>query len=127
MEVKEVLVRAPWGETVRARMEGPLGLYEAVLHAPAGAPEGRIELEVAAADAAGNVSRRRVTLALRASPPSADGPVALAGVGGALALVAALLVPLVALVLLRPRRRPPLERLLRAGSVKPARHLGRDR
>jgi Ca-activated chloride channel family protein len=123
MEVKEVLVRAPWGEVVRGRMDGPIGVYTATLRAPADAPEGRIELEVAAADAAGNVSRRLVPLGIRAEPPAA-GRVAYASVAGAAALAAALVAALVALALLRRRRaRPPLDRVLRAGSVKRARDL----
>jgi Ca-activated chloride channel family protein len=123
MEVKEVLVRAPWGEVVRARMEGPIGVYAAVLRVPADAAEGRAELEVAASDAAGNVSRRRVAFAVRAEP-SADRRVAYAGVTGAAAAAGVGIVGLlvVALVLLRRRRpRPPLPRVLIAGSVKRAR------
>jgi Ca-activated chloride channel family protein len=64
MEVKEVLVRAPWGELARARMEGPLGAWVAELHVPAAARVGAAELEVVASDAAGNVSRRRLPLAV---------------------------------------------------------------
>ena len=123
MEVKEVLVRAPWGEVVRARMEGPIGVYTAILRAPADAPDGRIELEVAAADAAGNVSRRRVPLAIRAAAPP-GGRVAYASAAGLAALAAGLVAALLALVLLRRRRaQPPLDRVLRAGSVKRAREL----
>jgi len=58
IEVKEVLVRAPWGETVKARMEGPLGSYVADLTVPEGWREGAAELESVAADAAGNIARR---------------------------------------------------------------------
>ena len=36
-----MLVRAPWGEIARARMEGPLGAYVAELHVPAAAARGR--------------------------------------------------------------------------------------
>lgn len=123
MEVKEVLVRAPWGEVARARMEGPIGVYVATLRAPADAAVGRIELEVVAADAAGNVSRRRVPLSVRAEPPG-EGRVAYAGVAGAVAAAAALVAALVALALLRRRRAPPpLDRVLRAGAVKRAREL----
>ncbi|ABS28314.1 Vault protein inter-alpha-trypsin domain protein [Anaeromyxobacter sp. Fw109-5] len=64
MEVKEVLVRAPWGERARARMEGPLGAWVAELHVPVAARAGAAGLEVVASDAAGNVSRRRLTLAV---------------------------------------------------------------
>lgn len=87
MEVKEILVRAPWGEVDRARMEGPLGAYVAVLSVPAGTIPGPVELEVVASDAAGNVSRRRVGLHVAAAGP--DPRVVQAGVGGALALGAA--------------------------------------
>ncbi|WP_242361914.1 VIT and VWA domain-containing protein, partial [Anaeromyxobacter sp. SG17] len=92
MEVKEVLVRAPWGELARARMEGPLGAWVAELHVPAGAGAGAADLEVVASDAAGNVSRRRVALTLLPLPPpgapDAAGPMLLAGAGAGLALLA---------------------------------------
>lgn len=123
MEVKEVLVRAPWGEVARARMEGPIGVYAATLRVPADAAEGRVELEVAASDAAGNVSRRRVAVAVRAEP-SGNGRVAHASVAGAAAAGAGLVVLAVAWVLLRRRRaRPPLSRVLIARSVKRARDI----
>jgi len=121
MEVKEVLVRAPWGEVVRAPLAGPLGLYAAVLRVPADAAPGEIELEVVASDAAGNVTRRRVPLAIRAGPAPRGGPVAYAGVGGVAVFAAVLLASLVAAVLLRRRRKArPLHRVLLAGSVKRA-------
>ena len=34
MDVKEILVRAPWGEIARAKLDGPLGVYRATLHVP---------------------------------------------------------------------------------------------
>ena len=34
MDVKEIFVRAPWGEVARAKMDGPLGVYRATLHVP---------------------------------------------------------------------------------------------
>ncbi|HEU4385286.1 MAG TPA: VIT domain-containing protein, partial [Anaeromyxobacteraceae bacterium] len=61
MEVKEILVRAPWGEVSRARMEGALGLWRAELSVP-GDWRGPARLEIAASDAAGNVSRRTLDL-----------------------------------------------------------------
>ena len=116
MEVKEVLVRAPWGEVARARMEGPIGVYAATVRVPADAAEGRIELEVVASDAAGNVSRRRVATVVRAQPPG-DRRVAYASVAGVAAAGAALvgLLSLALVVLRRRRSRPPLPRVL-AGS-----------
>ncbi len=127
MEVKEVLVRAPWGEVARARMEGPLGVWVALLRVPADAAEGEVALEVAASDAAGNVSRRRLAVAVRAEPASRGGPVAyasLAGAGGAVAFAAVLLAAILSAALLRGRRRRrprPLGRVLLAGSVRRAR------
>ncbi|HEU4385285.1 MAG TPA: hypothetical protein VFR85_17505 [Anaeromyxobacteraceae bacterium] len=58
MEVREIWVRAPWGEVARARMQGPVGAWEAELHPPAWLQAGPARLEIASADAAGNVSRR---------------------------------------------------------------------
>jgi len=46
MDVKEILVRAPWGEVARARMDGPLGLYRATLHVPRLQAHGDAELEI---------------------------------------------------------------------------------
>jgi Ca-activated chloride channel family protein len=80
MYVKEILVRAPWGEIARAKMDGPLGIYRATLHVPRLAARGPAELEVVASDTAGNVSRR--PLVVEVAPQS---PVAFAG---AMALVA---------------------------------------
>jgi Ca-activated chloride channel family protein len=121
MEVKEVLVRAPWGEVVRARMEGPLGVWVALLQVPADAPDGAVALEVAASDAAGNVSRRNVTVRVRAEPARRGLPAAYAGIGGTIALLGLLVAALVALVLARRRRpRGALGRVLLAGAVKRA-------
>ncbi len=58
MDVKEVLVRAPWGEIGRAEMGGPIGAWTATLHVPADQPAGKVALEIVASDGAGNVSRR---------------------------------------------------------------------
>ena len=69
MDVKEILVRAPWGEVARARMDGPLGLYRATLHVPRLQARGDAELEVVACDTAGNVSRRPLVVAV--APASA--------------------------------------------------------
>ncbi|HEX6839236.1 MAG TPA: VIT domain-containing protein, partial [Polyangia bacterium] len=71
MDVKEILVRAPWGEVARAKMDGPLGLYRATLHVPRLQARGDAELEVVACDTAGNVSRRPLGVAgAPASPAS---------------------------------------------------------
>jgi Ca-activated chloride channel family protein len=125
MEVKEILVRAPWGEVARARMEGPLGVYEAVLRVPHDALEGEAQLEVVASDAAGNVSRRRVPLRILAAPSGRERAVAYASAGGVAVVAAVVLVAVVAVVaamLLRSRRKPrPLERVLLAGSIRNAR------
>jgi Ca-activated chloride channel family protein len=64
MEVKEILVRAPWGEVARARMEGALGAWQAELSAPHDW-RGPARLEIVASDAAGNVSRRSYHLGAR--------------------------------------------------------------
>ncbi|MGZ3408355.1 MAG: hypothetical protein ACXVAN_18020, partial [Polyangia bacterium] len=64
MDVKEILVRAPWGEVARAKMDGPLGLYRATLHVPRLQPHGDAELEVVACDTAGNISRRPLVVAV---------------------------------------------------------------
>jgi Ca-activated chloride channel family protein len=121
MEVKEVLVRAPWGEVVRASMEGPLGVYEAALRIPLDAAEGAVELEIAASDAAGNVSRRTVPLVI--GVPASPGPTAYAGAGGAAASASVLVAALVLAFVLRRRRGPgrPLDRVLLAGAVTRAR------
>jgi Ca-activated chloride channel homolog len=79
MDVKEVLVRAPWGEVVRARMEGALGQYVAELHVPDGQALGPASLEIVAGDGAGNVSRRTldITVGGAAKPPYLMGAFAL--------------------------------------------------
>jgi Ca-activated chloride channel homolog len=64
MDVKEILVRAPWGEVARAKMDGPLGIYRATLHVPRLQARGDAELEVVACDTAGNVSRRPLVVAV---------------------------------------------------------------
>ena len=76
MDVKEILVRAPWGEIARARLNGPLGLYTATLHVPRMAPRGAAALEVVASDTAGNVSRRPLVVDVVPSSPVAYGGVA---------------------------------------------------
>ena len=67
MDVKEILVRAPWGEIARAKIDGPLGLYRATLHVPRLQARGDAELEVVACDTAGNVSRRPLVVAVTPS------------------------------------------------------------
>jgi Ca-activated chloride channel family protein len=62
MDIKEILVRAPWGEISTAAMTGPLGSWVATLHVPPGAARGSIHLEIVAADAAGNISRRKLAV-----------------------------------------------------------------
>ncbi|MCU1277312.1 MAG: Vault protein inter-alpha-trypsin domain protein, partial [bacterium] len=70
MDVKEILVRAPWGEVARARMDGAsLGIWRATLHVPRLQARGDAELEVVACDTAGNVSRRPLVVAI--APASA--------------------------------------------------------
>ncbi|HET9597735.1 MAG TPA: VIT and VWA domain-containing protein, partial [Anaeromyxobacteraceae bacterium] len=56
MELKDVLVRAPWGEVATARQEGGLGVWTATLDVPADAAPGPATLEIAASDGAGNVT-----------------------------------------------------------------------
>jgi len=73
MEVKEVLIRAPWGEISRARLGGVLGTYEAELTVPRGFPESTAKLEIVASDAAGNISRRTLELQVGGSGPTAAG------------------------------------------------------
>jgi Ca-activated chloride channel family protein len=81
MEVKEILVRAPWGEVARARMEGPLGTWVADLRVPEGFRRGTARLEIVACDAAGNVSRRSLDLAVGTAPATSRGiPAAIAAV-----------------------------------------------
>lgn len=84
MEVKEILVRAPWGEVARARMEGPLGTWRAGLTVPHHW-HGPARLEIVASDAAGNVSRRSYDLVAAGGPPALQGilaTVVAAGLGG---------------------------------------------
>lgn len=66
-DVKDVLVRAPWGEVARGKMEGALGLYTVTLHPPRTVAAGRVQLELAASDTAGNVSRRVVSVTLESA------------------------------------------------------------
>jgi Ca-activated chloride channel family protein len=86
MEVKEILVRAPWGEVQPATMEGLAGVYVATLDVPEGWKEGPAQLEIAASDAAGNVTRRFYTVKIGSSVGAA--PLAFIGIAGlCLALV----------------------------------------
>lgn len=64
IDVKEVLVRAPWGEIAVAKMEGALGEYVAELSVPEIWPDGEVSLEVVASDAAGNVRRSALPLTI---------------------------------------------------------------
>ncbi|MBK7864372.1 MAG: VWA domain-containing protein [Archangiaceae bacterium] len=57
METKEILVHAPWGETVIASQQGALGAYTATLQVPIEV-SGPVNLEIVSSDAAGNVFRR---------------------------------------------------------------------
>lgn len=119
MELKEVLVRAPWGEVVRAHMEGPLGVYVAELRVPHEAVEGEAELEIAASDAAGNVSRRRIPLAIRAEPSRRETAIAYASAGGVAVFAAILAGALAAAILLRRQRKPrTLDRVLLALTMR---------
>jgi hypothetical protein len=68
MDVKEIFVRAPWGEVARAKMDGPLGIYTVTLHVPRMATRGATAFEIVASDTAGNVSRR--PLAVDVQPES---------------------------------------------------------
>jgi Ca-activated chloride channel family protein len=89
IDVKDVLVRAPWGEIVRAEMQGPLGSYRATLHAPAALAPGNAQLEVVASDTAGNVSRRMLDLTVTraAQTPAPTGSYVVMGWAAGLALV----------------------------------------
>ncbi len=100
MEVKEILVRAPWGEVARARMEGPIGAWEAELHVPRWSRAGEVRLEIVASDAAGNASRRTYDVTLGA--PLLSGWTVAAGAG----LLAGLLAGMA--VALQRRPIPPL-------------------
>ena len=118
MEVKEVLVHAPWGEVARARMEGPLGAYTAVLHVPDDAVPGAVALEVVASDSAGNVSRRAHGLRILGAP-LAPRPLQASLLVAALVAGPLLLVAIAIVAVLRRRRGPePLSRLLIAGSLR---------
>ncbi len=122
MEVKEILVRAPWGEIARARMDGPLGVWVAVLRVPADAAAGRAELEIVASDAAGNVSRRRLGLAIREGAAVRPGEaVAEASVAGVAVGAVVLAVAVTGALLLRRRSAPrPLGRRLLASTLRRA-------
>jgi hypothetical protein len=104
MELREILVRAPWGEIARARMEGPLGVWHAELHVPSDAARGMASIEVVASDAAGNVSRRAVEVGVGV-PPVTAAVGGTAGLAGGAALLALSLAAMT--VLLRPRRKGP--------------------
>ena len=103
MEVREILVRAPWGEIARARMEGPLGVWHAELHVPADAARGTARIEVVASDAAGNVSRRDMEVGVGVPPAAATAGQKTGLVAGAV-LLALSITGMV--IVLRPRRRP---------------------
>ncbi len=96
MELKEILVRAPWGALARARMEGALGVWTVELPVPADAATGDATLEIVASDAAGNVSRRRVPVAIGAAAPVER----LSGIGGIVAGIVLLGAALLAMALL---------------------------
>jgi Ca-activated chloride channel family protein len=66
MDVKEILVRAPWGEIQIAEMDGPLGSYAAELTVPSQWAQGAAQLEIAASDSAGNVTRRTLDVSVGA-------------------------------------------------------------
>ncbi len=106
MELKEILVRAPWGALARARMEGALGVWTVELPVPADAATGDVSLEIVASDAAGNVSRRRVPVAIGAAARVER----LSGIGGIVAGIVLLAAALLAMALLLApalRRRAP--------------------
>jgi hypothetical protein len=100
MEVKEILVRAPWGEVASARMEGPLGVWEAELHVPRWSHAGPVHLEIVASDAAGNASRRGYDATLAA--PLVAGWSAAGGAG----LLAGALAGMAVALRRRPLSRP---------------------
>lgn len=118
MEVKEILVRAPWGEVARARMEGPLGVWVADLAVPPDAPLGPGALEIVASDAAGNVSRRRAPLEVRAA--GAPGAALDASVLGVALVAGPVLAVGVVLAWALGRRRapPPRAATLLAGALE---------
>ncbi|HEV8320539.1 MAG TPA: VIT domain-containing protein [Myxococcota bacterium] len=106
-EVKEMLVAAPWGEVALAAMDPATGVYHAALHVPAGTPAGAVLLEVVASDAAGNVSRRTLTLDVVEEGSHAATLSAVVGSGAPRGLFSTLLVglALVGVVAVRSRAR----------------------
>jgi len=98
IDVKEVLVRAPWGEIATATMQGALGEYVAQLSVPATWPDGEFELEVVASDAAGNIRRSGLPLQLGATVP---------GWASQLGIAALLLAAIAVLRWRRARQRVP--------------------
>ncbi len=58
MEVKDILVRAPWGEVAKGHLQGAFGTWTAELHVPPAAALGAARVEIVALDGAGNLSRR---------------------------------------------------------------------
>jgi Ca-activated chloride channel family protein len=91
MELKDVLVRAPWGEVATARQEGALGLWVATLDVPADAAPGPAALEIAASDGAGNVTRRTLEVKVAAGAGSIAFPPLPAILAGVLLLDVAVL------------------------------------
>ncbi len=91
MEVKDILVRAPWGEVSKAHLHGALGTWIAELHVPPWAALGAAQLEIVSLDAAGNLSRRIQEVEIGPPPlPTWIGAAAaglLAALGGGMALV----------------------------------------
>jgi hypothetical protein len=67
-DVKDILVRAPWGEVAKARQQGMLGSWTVELHVPPWAALGAARLEIVGMDAAGNVSRRSQEVEIGPSP-----------------------------------------------------------
>jgi len=61
-DVKDIVVTAPWGESVSAEMDPSTGAYRVALTPPAGTRAGPAALEIVAADPAGNVSRRTLVV-----------------------------------------------------------------
>jgi hypothetical protein len=127
MEVKEILVRAPWGEVAHARIEGPLGIWVAALHVPPGASPGAAALDVAAVDAAGNVGRTRVAVRVEAGTPPTAARAGLGAVAMGFAAALAVLLGLAAAALRRRAGPAPVATLLLGGVLEPPgrRHPGR--
>ncbi len=103
-------------------MEGPLGLWEATLRVPADAVAGSAELEIVASDAAGNVSRRHLAVAIREGAPARPDE-AVAGAGAAGVAVGAVVLTIGvfgAMLLHRRAAARPLRRRLLAGTVRRA-------